>query len=296
MRWCEGVAETAERPLTEGERAALARLRRRLAWRIAGWLALAVASPLAAAAAIALAVRGGPAHPEALRTVGAVAFLAGVLLGPAAALLRAHDLQRERRRLRRDAAAGIAVEFGAGALAVVPASGRIVARGGRSADLRARVRLGDAAPLPAATPTYALAGALAGDADARELSSLGLVRRPLSREERDELRGHARGLRRVPRSLWLVGAWWALAALRGVARTGPRRRELVLVVTLPLALGAWRLLRARALAARLEADAEEGWAIRATAGATSGDEALPASRAAWTARGAPAPWRLGAGR
>jgi len=123
----------------------------------------------------------------------------------------------------------------------------------------------------------------------------GLVRRPLSPGERDELRGHARALRRIPRTLWLIAVWWGLGAVQW-ARGAERRSPVILVLTLVLALALWRLHRARALAARLESDAEEGWAIRATAGSTSGDEALPGSRALWTAGGAPAPWRIGGRR
>ncbi len=300
MRYCEGLPETGERPLCADERAAVARLRRGLAWRIAAPLALGIAAPIAAIAAVAVAygVLGAGSSAAALRVGAAVAFVAGILLGPAVALLWAHDRFREWRRVRRDAAAAVAIQFGEGArtISVLPASGRILARNGRPSALRSRAHVGAAAPAPPAPPTYALPAEALANGDAREIASHGLVRRPLSPEERDELRGHARGLRRIPRSLWLLAVWWALAALGWSAGHGPRKRDIVVIVTLPLALGAWRLLRARALAARLEADAEEGWAIRATAGATSGEEALPASRAAWTAGGAPARWRLGAPR
>jgi hypothetical protein len=88
--------------------------------------------------------------------------------------------------------------------------------------------------------------------------------------------------------------WWGLGAAQWAR--GERRSPVLLALTFVLALALWRLARARGLAARLEADAEEGWAIRATAGAGSGDEALPASRAVWTAAGAPARWRTGARR
>jgi hypothetical protein len=174
---------------------------------------------------------------------------------------------------------------------VLPASERVLARDGRPADLRAFAPVGAAAAAPAAAPTYAIAAG----GDAREIVASGLVRRPLSAEEREEIRAHARQLRRIPWTFWLVAAWWGLGAVEWV-RGVDRRSPLVAVLTASLALGLWRLHRARALAARLEADAEEGWALRATAGATAGDEALPGSRAAWNARGAPARWRTGAGR
>jgi hypothetical protein len=297
MRYCDGLPATGERPLRPDERAAIARLRRRIAWRLAARLALAAASPVAASAVgiAAMALFGEPGGHlgEALEVAVALVALAGFLVGPAAALLSARDRLRDWRRLGRDLASGVAVEFGEGgrSLAVLPASERVVARDGRSADLGAFAPVGAAAIPPGAAPTYALAA----EDDAREIVASGLVRRPLSAEERDEIRVHARQLRRVPWTFWLVAAWWGLGAVQWT-RGADRRSPLVFVLTATLALGLWRLHRARALAARLEADAEEGWAIRATAGATSGDEGLPGSRAAWTSRGAPARWRLGAGR
>lgn len=302
MRWCEGLPELRERPLRADERAAVARLARGLAWRIAGRLALAGAAPLVAFGLVVLAVavvgvpdaEAGPAR-QALEGAGAIAFLAGFLVGPAAALLAARDRWRDLRRVREDRAVGIAVEFGEGsrALAVLPASGRVLARDGRPADLAARARIGAAVPPPPEAPTYAIsAGGLGADGDAREIMANGLVRRPLSPAERDELRGHARGLRRIPWTVALVALWWAMGVARW-AEGADERTPLVAMLTLVLALGAWRLVRARSLAARLDADAEEGWAIRATAGTTSGDEALPASRAVWTTGGAPARWRTG---
>jgi hypothetical protein len=93
----------------------------------------------------------------------------------------------------------------------------------------------------------------------------------------------------------LVAAWWVLGAAQWLSGV-ERRNPLVLVLTLALAVAGWRLWRARGLAARLDADAEEGWAIRATAGASAGDEGLPSSRLGWTAGGAPVAWRMRRGR
>ncbi|HET8541518.1 MAG TPA: hypothetical protein VFL83_16700 [Anaeromyxobacter sp.] len=302
MRYCDGLPETGSRPLRADERAAVARLRRRLGWAIAARVALVAASPAAAFALLvaAIALLGEPAGTagKALQVAAAVATLAGFFVGPAAALLSGRDRWREWRRVRRDLAAAVALEFGDGrrSLAVLPASERVVARDGRPADLAARAPIGSAAPAPPAAATYALApGALDADVAAREIAARGLVRRALSGEERDELRGHARRLRRVPPGFWLAAAWWGLVAAQW-GRGAEPRTAVAVMLTLVLALGLWRLRRARALAGRLEADAEEGWAIRATAGATSGDEALPASRASWTAGGAPAAWRTGARR
>ena len=306
MRYCEGLPEAGERPLRADERAALAGLGRRLGWRLAVRLALLLGSPLAAFALVvgaagvleALGVEAGGGAEKAFGVGAAVVFVAGFLVGPAAALLSARDRWREWRRVRLDLAAAVALEFGDGAraLSVLPASERVLARDGRPADLRARAPIGAAVAAPPAAPTYALAAdALPADAGARVIVAHGLVRRPLSPGERDELRGHARALRRIPRTLWLIAVWWGLGAVQW-ARGAERRSPVILVLTLVLALALWRLHRARALAARLESDAEEGWAIRATAGSTSGDEALPGSRALWTAGGAPAPWRIGGRR
>ncbi len=298
MRWVEGLPETGERPLRAEERAAAARLRRRLGWRLAARLALAVASPLAAIALFAVAYDALDPEPggrleEGLQMGAVVAFVAGFLVAPAAALLSARDRFREWRRLGRDLVSRVALEFGDGhrSLAVLPASERVVVRDGRAADLRALAPVGAAAAIPAAAPTYALPA----EDDAREIVANGLVRRALSADERAEIRAHARHLRRLPVTFWIVAAWWGLGAVQW-ARGVDRRSPLLAVLTACLAVGLWRLQRARALARRLEADAEEGWAIRATAGATSGDEGLPGSRAAWTAGGAPARWRTGAGR
>src|SRR5512138_1423208 len=174
MRWCEGLPELGDRPLRADERAAVARLARGLGWRIAARLALSALAPLAAfgLVVLAVAVLGGPdaeaggAPRRALEAAGAVAFVAGFLVGPAAALLSARDRWRELRRLRRDLAAGVALEFGDGAraIAVLPASERVLARGGRAADLAARAAVGAAAPAPDGVRTYAVpVGGLAGD-------------------------------------------------------------------------------------------------------------------------------------
>ncbi|HEX9051528.1 MAG TPA: hypothetical protein VF841_13435, partial [Anaeromyxobacter sp.] len=216
MRYCDGLPEAGERPLRAVERAAIARLRRRLGWRLAARLALAVASPVAAigifaAAWVVLDGGAGGRREEALQIAAVVTFAAGFLVGPAAALLSARDRLRDWRRLRRDLAAGVAVEFGDGArsLAVLPASERVLARGARPTDLRARAPVGAAAAAPAAAPTYALAAA----DDAPAIVANGLVRRALSADERDEIRAHARQLRRVPWPFWLVVAWWGVAAV-----------------------------------------------------------------------------------
>lgn len=293
MRHCDGLRETGTRPLGDAERAAVARLRARLARRLAVRLALVPAVPAAAVALVALAaaaagVEEGTAPPF-LEALAVAAFVGGFVLGPAIALLSARDRWREWRDLRRDAAGSVAVEFGDGArtLSVLPASERVLARDGRPGDLRERAPVASAAPPPPSAPTYALP---AGE-DAGRIAEHGLVRRPLSAEEREEVRAHARGLRRIPWPFWVLAAYWLLGVgqwARGVDRGNP----LPAILTVALAVGLWRLFRARALASRLDADAEEGWAIRATEGASAGDEGLPSSRLGWTARGAPASWRL----
>lgn len=297
MRYCEGLPEAGVRALTDRERAAVARLGASLRVRLGVRAALVVAAPLAAvalvaafAAAAAALGLAGPDEPPgaALETVAAAAFFGGFLVAPSIALLSARDRWREWRAVRRDAAAAIAIEFGGAGrtVAVLPASERVLARDGRPCDLRARSPIAAAAPSPVAAPTYALPV----DGDAPRIAEHGLVRRPLSPDEREEIRAHARALRRVPWTLAAVVAWWAFGWIQ-LLRGEEARRPLVLVLTLALLYAGWRVLRARALAARLEADADEGWAIRATAGERTGDEGLAASRLGWTSKGAPVPWR-----
>jgi hypothetical protein len=164
----------------------------------------------------------------------------------------------------------------------------VLARDGRPTDLEEPAVIGAAAPPPDEPPTYAVAADPAGEARA-----LGLVRRALSRDERDEIRRHARRFARIPASL-LAATALAGAAL-GVwlveeGRTLARGSGLLWVVVLALAW--WRAVGARRLAARLRADESEGWVLRATAGSAAGMEILPSSRANWTAHGSPAAWRL----
>jgi hypothetical protein len=298
VRYCEGLPEVGTRPLGAGERAAVARLRRRLRARLALRLALVPASPAAAVAlgfaALVLAEGALPARlaEDVAAAISIAAFAAGFVVGPAAALLSARDRWRELREVRVDDARAVAIDFAGGsrALSVLPASERVLARDGTPGGLRERAEIAVAAAAPAGTPVYALpAGGEAG-----EIVAHGLVRRALSAEERDEIRAHVRKLRRLPVSLWVALAWWALGAVQAL-RGAARGRPLLAFLTLVLAAGLWRLVRARSLAGRLQADAEEGWAVRATSGAAAGQEGLPVSRLAWTAKGSPAAWRVDRG-
>jgi hypothetical protein len=285
MRFCLGLPEAGRRPLTEPERGRVAALRGRLVGR-------SVRRALLAGALAAGGVVAGVAAAGAGWYRTAVSVFAGAALALAAALLALRDAARDGRRLAADLRDGTADLFARGSrsLAVLAHTRRVVARDGSPADLGEPALVGAAAPPPEEPPTYAVAADPAGEARA-----LGLVRRALSRDERDEIRGHARRFARIPASLLAATALAGLATgvwLAEEGREAARGSGLLWVVLLGLAW--WRAVGARRLAARLRADEHEGWVLRATAGSAAGTEILPASRASWTAHGAPATWRLAA--
>ena len=290
-RFCNGLRERGERPLTADERARVAAARRSWTWTAA---ARAVLVPCA----LGVLVPTGLAAQLLPRTAGLV--LAGIATAAVvfflfpAAIAWTFDALRVRRALGADLAGGTVVELGDGArtLAVLPRSSRALGGEGAGEELP-RVEMGEAAPAPAEAPTYGVA--VEGDvAGAREH---GWVRRALAPEEREELRGIAGVLRRAPLRLVAVSTIYAL--LLGDAARTERTASLALVLAfgvVVLGSGWLRWLRGRALAARLLADESEGWIVRATAGALAGTEVLPGSGAHWTQAGAPAEWRLRAGK
>lgn len=285
IRFCLGLPEAGRRPLSDEERRRVSALRGRLVRRAARRALLGCA-----------AAAGGVAGGAALAGEGfyrvAVAAFAAAAFPLAAALLAVRDAARDGRRLAADLREGTADLFARGArsLAVLAHARRVLARDGSPADLREPAVVGAAAPPPEETPTYAVAADPAGEA-----RTLGLVRRALSREERDEILRHARRLARIPASL--LAATAVAGAGMGVwlaGKGGEAARGSGLLWGVLLALAWWRAVGARRLAARLRDDESEGWVLRATAGSAAGTEVLPASRASWTAHGSPAAWRLAA--
>ena len=282
-RFCLGLAEAGRRALSDDERARVAELHRLLSCSATD------RALLAAGAAVLGGTVGVAANAAGWHGVAAAVAVAATF-GFGAALLGLRDSWRDGRRVAADLHEGAVDLFARGtrSLAVLVHARRVVARDGVPADLRERVVVGAAPPPPTAAPTYAVALEAAGEAMA-----LGLVRRALSRDERDEIRSHATRLGRIPVSLFAatamagaaVGVWLAGEA-RGLASGSG------LLWSAVLALAWWRAVGARRLAARLRADESEGWVLRATAGSIAGMEILPSSRASWTAHGSPAPWRL----
>jgi hypothetical protein len=282
-RFCLGLPEAGRRPFSDEERGRVAKLGRLLS------RSAVLRAFLAAGVAAAGAAAGVAAGEAGWRRV-AVATFAAATFGFAAALLGLRDSWRDGRRVAADLREGAVEIFerGTRSLAVLVHARRVLARDGGPADLQERAAVGAAAPPPSEAPTYAVSVDAAGEAMA-----LGLVRRALSRDERDEIQRHARRLGRIPASL-LAGTALAGAAV-GVWLAGERREAAggsALLWTAVLALAWWRAVGARRLAARLRADESEGWVLRATAGAIAGMEILPSSRASWTAHGSPAPWRI----
>jgi hypothetical protein len=282
IRFACGMPESGARPLTGEERGRVGALRR----------ALGRSALLRGLAVPAIAVAGawaGAALLAARWPALAVAVFAGSAFGVAAALLALRDAVRERSRVARDLAAGEALLFARGtrSVEVLAHARRVLARDGAPADLAERAPMGSAAAPPAEARTWAVAADEGGGA-----LELGLVRRALTPEERDEIRRHASRLRRIPGALVAATALGGAGLGAWLARRGAPGGGNALLWAAVIALTWWRALGARRLAARLREDEADGWVLRATAGDRAGTEVLPASRARWTARGAPAPWRL----
>jgi hypothetical protein len=287
VRYCEGLPSLGTRPFTAEERALISRRRRRtwgfFAVRLGAGPALVVAG-LTAAVALERAAGAGPAAPVAVLSL---------LLGLPAGLLWARDTLREARALGADLARGEAEQFGAGAraLAVLPASALVLAGAGGSLSRRALV--GEAAPPAEGAPAWAMPLSEIPE----RLQHLAWERRALLAAERAEIERRIAELRRPPILLAAVTALAGGGILGTVeeAERGPAAAAFRVVVWVALLALSWRrVLRARSLGARLEADARDGWVARATRGEAAGAEVLPASGLPWSEGGAPSPWRLAA--
>lgn len=291
MRFCEGIPERATRPLSADERLAVAIASRRATRKAA--LALAgVAVPVLAVPAVFLGAVAIGVDPEGAVLVLPLLVAVGLLGGLPVALLFARDAIRAARALRRDVARGEAMVFGAGLeeRVVLTGSRHLLGRAGKVVAPVRRAAVGEAAAPPPAPAIWALSSAEIPPA----LAGAAWVKRALSPDERAELARHARRFGRISPLLVLLSVVLAAGAAASLSsgRTGPRL--LVDLAVVPLLVLQWiRVLRDRRAAARLRADADDGWAYRgAAAEEDAALEVLPASGAYWTWAGAPAEWRL----
>jgi hypothetical protein len=286
VRYCEGLPSHGTRALTQDERAQVTAARRGWRLRLAARLAT---GPAALVGAVPLAIAAE--EPFGSGTAAAIVVVALLLAFPAA-LLWARDAWREVRTLGNDLAGGVAETFtdGAGALLVLPASGRVLSG---SHPLARRTFVGEVAPPAEGAAAWAIP---LSDVPER-LHHLAWVRRPLAAPERAEIERRVADLRRPP---ILLGALTALAA-GGIAATvehagaSPAVAAFRVVAWLAVLGLSWhKVWKARALGSRLEADVRDGWVARATRGEASGAEVLPASGLPWSERGTPSPWRVAA--
>jgi hypothetical protein len=287
VRYCEGLPSQGTRPFTAAERVQLARARRRAWVRFSARLA---SGPLALVAGIVLAgAVEGRAGPGPAATVAVLSLLLALPAG----LLWARDAWREARALGADLAGGEVEVFAGGerALAVLPASARILAGGGLP--LTRRTLVGEAAQPAADAPRWAIPLSEIPE----RVQHLAWEKRPLAAAEREELERRIADLRRPPillAALTAIAAGGVLATFEQAERS-PAAAAFRIVAWFALLALAWgRVWKARRLGARLEADARDGWVARATRGEAAGAEVLPASGMPWSQGGAPSPWRLAA--
>lgn len=290
MRFCSGHPERGVRPLTASERAGAEAALRHLTRRAAAGLFL-LGAPFVAVGLVAWVVTsirpaGDPASGAVIGVLALFALLAGV---PVTLAIARHGV-RAALALRRDLRRGEALVFGDGprAVAVLPDSRRGF-RSDAAGVLGPPLVVGEAAAPPPDPATYALPAADVPEA----VRAAGWVRRALTPEERAEVERHAARLGRVPLSLLLFSVVFAALAAAALSRAPEGRPGLLPAVAwlVLLGLGWWRVVRGRTEAARLRADAAEGWVYRAAAEAGR-DEFLPGSGAPWSEDGGPAEWRL----
>lgn len=291
MRFCDGIPERATRALSANERLAL-RIASGRALRKAGLALAGVAAPILAVPTVLLAAAALGADPESAGVAAAALAVVALLGGLPVAILFARDAIRAARALRRDVARGEVVLFGAGVneRVVLAESLHLVGRAGEVVAPVRRAAVGEAAPPPPAPPTWALSAAEVP----APLAGAAWVKRALSPDERAELDRHARRVGRISPVLVLVSLVLAAGAAASLSSGQSGPRLLVDLAVVPLLALQWvRVLRDRRAAARLRADADDGWAYRgAAAEEDAALEVLPASGAYWTWAGAPAEWRL----
>lgn len=300
--WCEGLPFAGVRPPTPGERSAMSRRRRLLAWRAALAAAAALTLP---AAPLPLAAR--PATGLAW-SVAYGASLALLCIGLPLLVLVLRDLLRAWTRLGRDLRRETVLTFARPAvpeapptpadpgLAVLPISGIALA-----VDSRGRAHVRRVVPVEvAAGPEYGLRVSvpreMAWDANNPRTR---FERRTLTDSEREELRRAVVELRHLHPLEWVFFALASLGLLGEIlfpARPGqPFDPASGWWRVLVIAVVAFHVGRRWRLAGRLVQDLETGWVLRPVRpdarGPRPDQEFLPHSRALWRVHGAPAGWR-----
>lgn len=293
IRFCRGLPQTGERPLTDGERALLTAEVARAASRVRVYWALVACAPLLGVGGVVGANVLKLSNSQAAAVAGLGIFMSFLSLP-----LLLLDLVRQRRRakeLERALVSGAVLTFGNGpATLVVLEVSRFILEGGA----RQRAELRFCALPPLDPPMSSL------PSEARhEAGFEGFRRRRLTDDERAEIadhlvRIHPRG-QPVVLCLLTAGFVGLLAAGLASVATGTARFQTGnvgdwirgLVWLLVLGLWHWSAWANRVKEAQLREDLEDGWALRAVAGELAGSEGLPYSGAAWTAGGALAPWR-----
>jgi hypothetical protein len=213
--------------------------------------------------------------------------IAGFLIGLPTSILLARDALMLRGALRRDLRKGQVVVFGEGdeERVALPESGVILARGGAPCFSTRRVVIADAS----ATPE--MDRALITEELIEVTTQTVWNERPLSLEERSEIRDRALRFGRIHWLLWV----WTLLAVFGLALFLARgeRRIPAWIGTLAILVWIWKgRLTDRRTRRRLNEDARRGVVMRATTGEHEGVEVLPCSMLVWTKAGIPAPWRM----
>ncbi|BDG03018.1 serine/threonine-protein kinase [Anaeromyxobacter oryzae] len=295
MRYCEGLPSAGLRPLRPEEREQIRAARRRL-WRRAAASLLVFPGAVAALVGVAATVSAlGVPDVIAGWIIGPTALVA-FLLGLPVTILLVRDAVHDARALGRDLRAGAVEEFGDAArgVAVLPASERVIRVNGAVVPPARKALVGEAAP-GAGEATWAVPRASIPE----PLRGFEWARRPLVPDERAEVERRASELRRVPVALSAGTVLAVVAILDSIpdGRRAPAPTAFRIVAWLAMfGFGWYRILRQRAIGARLAHDAREGWVARATSGDATGVEVLPASGLPWATGGAPAAWRLHASR
>ncbi|MBS2025500.1 MAG: hypothetical protein JST92_24130 [Deltaproteobacteria bacterium] len=291
IRFCRGLPQTGERPLTDGERALLTAEVARAASRVRVYWALVACAPLLGlgSAVLAIALRLDFRSREEVVVLGFTASLFALVV----IVKHLRDQRRRVRDLPLELESGTVLEFGSEpSTLILEKSLRVL---GTSIGEPVEVRM--CAPSPADAPLSALPDELRGS------RPIGVLRRRLSEDEREELVEHVARARASALPVPIAITAMVMAGL-GEARliviaVGWRSTRLAswqlmaqAVLWLLIFLATyWRFKAERRLRSGLRKDHEEGWVLRATEGPGAGDEGLPNGGVAWMDRGEPSSWR-----